>query len=74
MNAPALSQRTMDQVLKSLSFVRVYLNDIVIFSESLDENLDHLVFVLKRISGCKLKVELSNCCFEQREINFWGML
>ena len=43
MNAPSTFQRMMDGVLKDLPFVRVYLHDLVVFSESLDVHLDHLL-------------------------------
>lgn len=33
MKAPATFQRMMDEVLKGLSFPRVYINDMVIFSK-----------------------------------------
>ena len=54
-NAPAVFQRLMQQVLSGLNpvagpdFVAVYLDDVLIFSETLDEHLTHLRQVLERI-------------------------
>lgn len=58
--------------MKPFSFVIVYLDDVVIFSESLDEYFDHMLSVLKQIRGYKLKVKPSKCCFAQREVNLLG--
>lgn len=68
MNAPISFVRMMDPVMKELPFVRVYLDDAVIFSKSLGENLEPFSAVLKRISGLKLKVKPSKCFFVQSEI------
>lgn len=55
-NAPAAFQKLMDRVLRPYlnKFVVVYLDDILIFSETLEEHITHVRQVLKR-----LKVTLS---------------
>lgn len=50
MNAPPMYQKAMDKILDGLSFVFVYLYDIVIFSKTICENLDHIAKVLDSIS------------------------
>ena len=58
MNAPAVFQRLMQKVLMSLKgseeFVSVYLDDIIIFSKTLQDHLNHLEAVF-----CSLKKSLS---------------
>ena len=59
--APATFQRLMTKVLGSYlyEFVMVYLDDIIIFSQTMDEHLQHIRKVLKalRQAGLKLKLE-----------------
>ena len=55
--APAYFQLLMNQVLEGLSFTMTYLDDIIIFSNSEEENLLHLeeVFHWLRKAGLKIK-------------------
>ena len=39
MNAPSTSQRMMDKIVRGLPFVRVHLDDVVVFSKTLEEHL-----------------------------------
>jgi hypothetical protein len=47
-NAPATFQRLMDEVFRGIlwKFVMVYLDDIIIYSKSFEEHLEHLCIVL----------------------------
>ena len=55
MNAPAVFQRLMEQVLAGLNpeqgpdFVKVYIDDVVVFSPALTDHLYHLRRVFDRI-------------------------
>ena len=44
----------MDQVLRDLPFVMVYLDDIVVFSKSKEEHVKHLRLVFKAVSNAGL--------------------
>ena len=46
-NAPATFQRLMQRTLGHLGFVGIYLDDITIFSNSLEEHKQHVETVLK---------------------------
>ena len=72
MNAPATFQRMMDFVLQDIPFVRVYIDDVVIFSKSLEEHVTHLKEVMGRISENGLKIKLSKCFFAQPKIRLLG--
>lgn len=67
-NAPAVFQRLMQKVLMGLNledgqaFVSVYLDDILIFSRTLEEHLDHLRAVLQRIVDASLKLKWPKVC------------
>merc|ERR1711893_274924 len=70
-NAPATFQRLMEKVLAGLvwDFVVVYLDDVVIFSKTLEEHLGHLKVVLERFkkSGLKLKPRKCELCRDKVE-------
>ena len=55
-NAPASFQRLMNKVFKDElnSFILVYLDDILIFSRSLEEHWGHLRRALQRLREAKL--------------------
>ena len=72
MNAPSTFQRMMDIVLQGFSVVRVYIDDVVVFSKSLDEHVRHLKEVFIRISKHHLKVKLSKCHFAEPSIQLLG--
>ena len=62
MNGPAVFQRLMQQVVMGLNpeegpdHIVVYLDDILVFSKSLDEHRNHLKQVFKRIEEVGLKL------------------
>lgn len=49
-NAPSTFQRMMYELLSDVPFARAYLGDVVVFSKSLSDHLDHLRIVLKKLS------------------------
>ena len=64
-NAPAVFQRLMQTVLSGLNsvegpnFVSVYIDDILIFSKSMEEHLHHISLVLDHLHSAGLKLKLS---------------
>ena len=75
-NAPALFQRLMDLVLVGLTWevCLVYLDDVIIMSETFDEHLCRLKTVFDRIHAANLKLKASKCKLFQREVVFLGHL
>lgn len=63
MNAPSALQRMMDEMLGPLSFVKVYLDDIVVLSKTKAEHADRLRQDFQIVSRHGLKVKMSNCEF-----------
>ena len=60
--APATFQRMMDKVLRGLNlFVGVYLDDIVIHSDTWEDHITHLEGVFVRLEGANLTVKLRKC-------------
>lgn len=73
-NAPATFQRLMNTLLSDLidKCVCVYLDDIVIYSKTLDEHVEHIRQVLDRLNLEGLKLNLNKCCFAKKKISFLG--
>ena len=61
-NAPAVFQRLMQQVLSGLNpaegpdFVSVYLDDVLVSSETLSDHLKHLCLVLEKTDNARFQV------------------
>lgn len=73
-NAPATFQMLMNKILKKYlrKFVLVFFDDILIFSESLEEHLKHLEEVFKTLQENQLVVNLSKCTFAQPQVEYLG--
>ena len=73
-NAPATFMRLMNRVLAPYlrKFVCVYLDDILIYSKSKEEHLQHLRVVLETLRISKLFAKLSKCEFFRHEVKFLG--
>jgi len=71
-NAAQAFQRLMDTVLRGLSFLFVYLDDILIFSRSEKEHKAHLHQVFQRLREHGLVISPSKCMFGVSEIDFLG--
>ena len=62
-NGPAIFQRVMQNVLASYSwiFTLVYIDDIVIYSKTFEEHLEHLDKVFQAISKSGITLSPSKC-------------
>jgi hypothetical protein len=54
------------------SFVVVFIDDILIYSQSKEEHADHLKMVLQRLREHQLYAKLSKCEFWINEVLFLG--
>ena len=72
--APATFQRLMDAVMSGVNFsiCLIYLDDIIVFSKSLEEHLERLEIIFKRLETVNLKLKPSKCCLLKKEVNFLG--
>ena len=77
-NAPAVFQRLMQRVLMGLnpeegpSFVSVYLDDVIVYSETLEDHLKHLQRVIERFMKAGLKLKPGKCHFVCKEVQYLG--
>ena len=73
-NAPATFQRCMDLVLSGLQGVElfVYMDDIVLYANSIEEHSEKLRKLLARLQNAGLTLQPEKCRFLQREITYLG--
>lgn len=67
---PATFQRLMDRILRGTEdFTGVYLDDILIHSQTWKEHLSHLKEVLSRLQNTGLTLKLKNVYLEQLNVS-----
>ena len=73
-NAPATFQRLMHDCLGELNmnWCIVYLDDIIIFSDTKEEHLKRLEAVFQKLCAAGLKLKPSKCFFFREEIEYLG--
>ena len=64
-NVPSTFQRMMNMLFKDEldNFVLVYLDDILIFSKTLEDHIQHIRQALEKLSNAKLYARLHKCAF-----------
>ena len=70
--APAYFQELMTGVLKDLPFAMAYLDDIIIYSSTPEEHLQHIKIVFEKLRHAKLSMKLSKCHFFAKEMQYLG--
>ena len=79
-NAPAVFQRLMSRVLSGLNplegpgFVAICIDDVLIFSRSLEDHLQHVEKVLDRLQSAGLKLQPVKCHFISKQVEYLGHL
>ena len=61
--APAYFQKLINDVLKGCNFAIGYLDDIIIYSRTEKEHLEHLEEIFNRLRAAGLKLKLEKCSF-----------
>src|SRR5882724_1769366 len=75
-NAPATFQAFMNHIFRDMTdiFVVIYLDDILIFSNSLEEHRVHVQRVLERLHEYDLHSKPKKCLFHMQKIEFLGFM
>jgi hypothetical protein len=73
-NAPASFQCAMNSILQSFlrKFVMVFLDDILIYSSSLDAHLQHMRLVLDKLREHQFYLKMKKCSFMKSELKYLG--
>ena len=75
-NSPATFQYFMNDIFHDMSdvFVIVYLDDILVFSETEEEHCVHVRRVLERLHEHNLHAKLDKCTFHTDTIKYLGFI
>ncbi|VDI46195.1 Hypothetical predicted protein [Mytilus galloprovincialis] len=73
-NAGATFQRIIETAMRGLQWhvLVLYLDDIIVFSETFDEHLVNLQKVFQRLSDAGLKLKAAKCSFFKHEVEYLG--
>ena len=73
-NAPATFQKTMNKVLKEYidRFVAVFIDDIIVYSNSFEEHCGHLQMLFDKLETANLALNKEKCEMFKRELRFLG--
>ncbi|KAG1925598.1 hypothetical protein F2P79_025429 [Pimephales promelas] len=73
-NSPSVFQAFMNDVFRDMldRWVIVYIDDILIYSNSLEEHVQHVRSVLQRLIQFHLYAKMEKCEFHQTSISFLG--
>ncbi len=55
-------------------FIMVYLDDIIIFSQTMNEYLQHIRKVLEALWQAELKLKLEKCEFAKKQLKYLGFI
>jgi hypothetical protein len=72
--APATFQGVMNEVLAPglRKFVLVFIDNILIYSKTLEEHVEHVRQVFQMLQTNQLKVKKSKCAFARKELSYLG--
>ena len=72
--APAYFQRVVHEVIEGLTFAYGYLDDILVFSKSIEEHFQHCEIIFKRLKRFRLKLSYEKCAFLKSQVQYLGHL
>jgi hypothetical protein len=76
-NAPATFSRKMHELFQKYmfgpgAFVLIYLDDILVFSEHVQDHLDHVAKTLQVLRDANLYAKLKKCSFNKTQVEYLG--
>ena len=73
-NAPATFQRALDVILNRFKWKTclVYIDDIIIFSKTVDEHIDHVDEILGIFRTSSVTLNINNCKFFSDSVEYLG--
>lgn len=71
-NAPATFQRLLNRVTVGLEGCAVYLDDIVVYSDTWEQHISRIRALLERLAEAKLTVNLAKCEFARATVTYLG--
>ena len=71
-NAPATFQRLMNQVISELPNTEVYIDDIILYSNSWEEHMNYTRALYKKLAEAQLTVNLAKSQISKAKVTFLG--
>lgn len=73
-NAPSIFQRCVDDVLRDFigKFAYVYIDDVIIYSSSIEEHMNHIQTIFNALNNATLKVSNEKSKFFMEEVEYLG--
>lgn len=71
-NAPATFQRLMNRVVSGLEGCAVYLDDVVVYSDSWEEHVRRVKALFQRLEWARLTINLAKCEFARATVTYLG--
>lgn len=73
-NAPSIFQRALDDIMKDFigKFVHVYIDDILIYSQTEEEHFNHIKLVLNKLKEANMAISSEKSKFFEKEVEFLG--
>lgn len=71
-NAPSTFQRFMDKVLRGLDFTLAYIDDIIVWGDTMDALLENCMTVMTRCAQYQLKLKATKLQMGLEEVTFLG--
>lgn len=74
-NAPVTFQAFINEVFKPflMKFMLVFFDDILIYSKSFEDHLEHVGAILQVLKDHSLFAKRSKCLFAHKLYNTWGI-
>jgi len=75
-NAPVDLQQYISNTIGEVldDFALAYLDDILIYSDSEEEHVEHVKCVMKRLLEASLYLKLENCEFHKETVRYLGLI
>lgn len=70
--APAVFQSVIDELIRNLIWARAYIDDIIVYADSVDEMRERLTRLFEILSKRNVKINLEKCQFVKESIKFLG--
>ena len=73
-NSPPIHQRQMVAALRYLigKICHIYLDDIIVWSDTITEHIEHIDMVMKSLRDARLYCNPNKCKFFKKEVDFLG--
>ncbi len=71
-NAPSVFMQTMADICRDLKFVKVFIDDLLVFSNTIEEHAEHLRVLMERLAKHKIQLKESKAKWFQKSVKFLG--